>query len=188
MQRVKIETLKISGVFMQQYSKRMVIVHWLTLLLLVTAYFMGDTLDEARHAGEATVQGYLVHALAGGAVLLLLALRLIFRRVDKMPPAPGNSLMDRVAKAVHHSLYVLLALLPASGLMIILTSGVGKALLSFDPSLLPAKYSGASMFPHNLHGALVTVLFVLLAVHILGALKHQFIMKDGLMRRMTWKR
>jgi cytochrome b561 len=33
-----------------------------------------------------------------------------------------------------------------------------------------------------------TVLIVLGVVHILGAIKHQFIMKDGLMERMSLRR
>lgn len=33
---------------MTQYSKRMVIVHWLTLALLIAAWFLGDVVNEAR--------------------------------------------------------------------------------------------------------------------------------------------
>jgi cytochrome b561 len=32
---------------------------------------------------------------------------------------------------------------------------------------------------------LVTVLLLLVAVHILGALKHHFVLKDGIMDRMS---
>jgi cytochrome b561 len=35
---------------------------------------------------------------------------------------------------------------------------------------------------------LVTVLIVLTVLHVLGAIKHQFIMKDGLMSRMSLRK
>ena len=173
---------------MNQYSTRMVIVHWLTLVLLVVAYFLGDALDESRHEGGATTLAYLVHSLVGGAVLLLVALRLNFRSVDGTPPPLGDALMDRVAKGVHYLLYAVLVLLPVSGVMLVLTSSVGTALLAGDASLLPAKYTGLSSLPHNMHELLVTVLMLLVGLHVLGALKHQFLMKDGLIERMYLKR
>jgi cytochrome b561 len=171
---------------MTQYSNRMVIVHWLTLALLVAAWFLGDELDEVRHEQGATISGYIVHALVGGAVLLFTVARLYFRRKDGTPPPVGQSLMDKVAKGVHHGLYALLVLLPVSGMMIVVNSGVGKALMSGDATLLPKKFTGVPA--HDVHEMLVTVLIVLAVVHVLGAIKHQFIAKDGLMERMSLRR
>ena len=41
---------------------------------------------------------------------------------------------------------------------------------------------------HEGHEILVNVLIVLVVVHVLGALKHQFIAKDGIMERMSLRR
>ncbi|HEX5338957.1 MAG TPA: cytochrome b/b6 domain-containing protein [Gallionella sp.] len=171
---------------MTQYSKRMVIVHWLTLALLVAAWLLGDELDEARHEAGATLLGYVIHSLVGGAVLLLLAMRLVFRRKDGTPAPVGNGLMDKVATGIHHALYTVLFLLPVSGMLTVVNSDVGKALLAGDATLLPKKFTG--VFAHEVHEVLVTVLIVLVGVHVLGAIKHQFIMKDGLMERMMLRR
>lgn len=171
---------------MVKYSKRMVIVHWLTLALLVAAWFLGDELDEARHEQGATIAGYIVHALVGGAVLLFTLARLYFRSKDGTPLPVGQSLMDKVAKGVHHGLYAVLVLLPVSGMMTVANSGVGKALMNSDAILLPRKFEGVPA--HEVHEILVTVLIVLTVVHILGAIKHQFIMKDGLMERMSLRK
>ncbi|MDD2914744.1 MAG: cytochrome b/b6 domain-containing protein [Gallionella sp.] len=171
---------------MTQYSKRMVIVHWLTLVLLVVAWYLGEELDEARHETAATLTGYVVHALVGGAVLLLAFVRLYFRSADGTPPPIGDTPMDKVAKGIHHGLYALLFLLPITGIVTLVSSDVLKALQAGDASLLPQKFSG--VFAHEAHEILVTVLMVLVAVHLLGALKHQFISKDGLMKRMSLHR
>jgi len=173
---------------MVPYSKRMVIIHWLTLVLLIVAWYLGDALIDARIEKNATLIGYFAHALMGGAILLLTILRLTFRSVDGTPPLLGNSVMDIVARGVHHGLYVLLILLSITGFMTLLTSTVGMALVTNTAILLPAEYTGPSVIPHSLHEILVTVMMVVVLVHILGAIKHQFIMKDGLMRRMSLRR
>lgn len=167
---------------MKQYSNRMVIIHWLTLALIIVAWYLGHELDEARHGEGAALTGYIVHSLVGGAVLLLTVLRLYFRSKDGIPPAIGNTLMDKVAKGVHHGLYGLLLLLPVSGVMTTITSDVSKALLAGDATLLPKKFTGVPA--HEVHEVLVTVLIVIAVLHILGAVWHQFILKDGLINRM----
>jgi len=171
---------------MTQYSKRIVIVHWLTLALLGGAWFFGNAVHDARHEESATIAGYVAHAFVGATVLLFTLMRLYFSGKDGTPPPIGESLMDKAAKGVHHGLYAVLILLPVSGMMTVVNSDVGKALVSGDAALLPKKFTGVA--PHDVHEILVTVLVALVAVHILGAIKHQFIMKDGLMERMSLRR
>jgi cytochrome b561 len=173
---------------MTQYSKRMVIVHWLTLALLVAAWFLGDDLAEATDASKATLAGYIIHAAVGAAVLLLTVTRLFFRSKDGTPPAMGQTALDKVAKGIHHALYTVLFLLPISGVMTVITSSAGKALLAGNANLLPKEHGYEHVFAHEVHEQLVTVLIVLVVIHLLGAIKHQFITKDGLMERMMLRR
>ncbi len=171
---------------MTQYSKRMVIAHWLTLGLLVLAWYLGDAAHDARHEKVATLMGYIMHIAAGVAVLLLTLTRLVFRSKDKTPAPAGSGLLNKVATGMHHLLYVILIFLPISGAMQVVTSDVGKALLAGDVTLLPKKFTG--VVAHEVHEILVTVLIVLVVVHILAALKHQFLDKDNLMSRMSLRR
>ncbi|MDH4235175.1 MAG: cytochrome b/b6 domain-containing protein [Gallionella sp.] len=168
---------------MKQYSKRMVIVHWLTLALLIAGWFLGESINDARVEGNATLTGYAIHGLVGGIILLLTVARLYFRRKDGTPPPFGDTPMDKMAKGIQHALYAVLLLLPVSGVMQVVTSKVCEALRAWDATLLPAKFDGVPA--HEVHEVLVTVLIMLVAVHVLGAIKHQFIMKDGLMERMS---
>ncbi|HEY8887422.1 MAG TPA: cytochrome b/b6 domain-containing protein, partial [Gallionella sp.] len=82
-------------------------------------------------------------------------------------------------------LYTVLLVLPVSGIIILLASKAGPALLAFDANMLPKEHGFRGVFAHEVHEQLVTVLIALAVVHILGALKHQFIMKNGLMSRMA---
>jgi cytochrome b561 len=173
---------------MKQYSKRMVIVHWLTLALLIAAWFLGEDLAEATDESKATLAGYIVHMAVGGTVLLLSLYRLYFRSNDGIPAPLGDTTMDKLAKGVHYLLYSVLFVLPVSGILIILNSKAGTALLAGDANLLPKEHGFKDVFSHEVHEVLVNVLIVLVVVHILGALKHQFIAKDGLMERMMLHR
>ena len=173
---------------MNQYSKRMVIVHWLTLALLLAAWYLGDSLGEATDESKATLAGYIVHISVGGTVLLLTLFRFSFRRSDGIPAPAGDTAMDKLAKSVHYLLYIVLFVLPVSGVVILLTSKAGPALLAFDASLLPKEHGYRGVFAHEVHEQLVNVLIALVTLHILGAIKHQFITKDGLMERMMLRR
>jgi cytochrome b561 len=173
---------------MTQYSKRMVIVHWLTLALLIAAWYLGDSLGEATDESKATLAGYIVHIAVGGTVLLLTLFRFSFRRNDGIPAPVGDTAMDKLAKGVHYLLYTVLFVLPVSGVVILLTSKAGPALLALDANMLPKEHGYRDVFAHEVHEQLVNVLIALAVLHILGALKHQFIDKDGLMLRMMLRR
>jgi len=186
--RLSHEAYKLQEKYMTQYSKRMVIVHWLTLALLVAAWFLGESLAEATDESKATLAGYMLHAAAGAAILVLTVTRLFFRSKDGVPAPVGRGLMDKVATGIHHFLYTVLFVLPVSGVVTIVTSDAGKALLAGDASLLPKEGGYEHVIAHEAHEVLVTALIILVAVHVLGAIKHQFIMKDGLMERMMLRR
>ena len=173
---------------MTQYSKRMVIVHWLTLALLIAAWYLGDSLADATDDSKATLAGYIVHLAVGGTVLLLTLYRFYFRSKDRIPAPTGDTPMDKLAKGVHYLLYTVLFVLPVSGIIIILNSKAGAALLAGDANMLPKEHGFKGVFSHEIHEQLVNVLIVLAVIHILGAIKHQFITKDGLMERMMLRR
>jgi cytochrome b561 len=173
---------------MKQYSKRMVIVHWLTLVILIASWFLGDSLAEATDESKATLSGYILHMAVGGAVLILTLFRFYFRRSDGVPAPMGNTPMDKLAKGIHHLLYTLLFVLPVSGMVILFTSKAGPALLAFDAAMLPKEHGFRDVLAHEVHEQLVNVLIAVVVVHLLGAIKHQFISKDGLMERMMLRR
>jgi cytochrome b561 len=170
---------------MTQYSKRMVIVHWLTFALLIAAWYFGDSLAEATDESKATLTGYIVHLSVGGAVLLLALFRLYYRRKDGVPAPMGDTSLDKLAKGIHYLLYAVLFLLPVTGITIIFNSKAGEALWARDGSLLPKEHGFKDVFSHEIHEQLVNVLIALVVVHVIGAIYHQFIKKDGLMSRMA---
>jgi cytochrome b561 len=167
----------------QRYCRRLVIIHWLTLLLVITAFYFGHELDETEQAA-AKLSLYPIHFLLGDAILVLTLLRAYFIRKDGKPaPLKSDSpLADKVATGIHHLLYVLLIAVPASGMIMINTTGLIGALQAHDPALLPDL---EQFVIHEIHAALIFTLLATVALHAAAALKHQFILKDGLMERMS---
>jgi cytochrome b561 len=170
---------------MKQYSKRTALLHWLIFLLVVAAFFLGDNLAESENTAQ-KLSLLPVHFLIGDLVFLLVLVRIYFRKKDGEPaPANANPLLNKLATATHGLLNLSLIAVAISGTVTVIASGVIEALKKSDPSLLPDfEKIGAREF----HELLVGVMLLLLALHIVATLYHQFFIKDNLMRRIMIKR
>ena len=98
---------------------------------------------------------------------------------ETIPATTGSSLLDRLASITHYSLYGIVFLM-------IITGWSTGWLISgaFQPhgEPLPDTFTVFPMF--RAHATLATLLAILIAGHLSAALYHQFVMKDGLFRRM----
>ncbi len=170
---------------MKQYSKRTAILHWLIFLLVISALFLGLGLDESKNAALKLLM-FPVHFLIGDLVLLLVLLRIYFRKKDGEPaPANANPLLNKIAAATHALLNISVMAVVISGGVTALTSGVIDALKKGDPKLIPDfEHVAAKEF----HELFIGVMLLLVAFHVAAALYHQFIVKDGLLRRIMIRR
>lgn len=161
-----------------RYSPLWVTLHWLTVLLVFVLLYLGFS----SVFSPATVKPVFLrwHMPLGTTVLLLTLIRLFVRaRTPRPEPArSGSAFLDKAAEGVHHLLYLLLFVIPITGL-----------LLSFRYNLPPAVFEGAP-FPTSLrpflHGLLNFLFIFVILIHILAALYHQFVRKDHLIGRMWY--
>ena len=168
---------------MQRHSSRIIALHWLTLALLGGAFVLGKAVTQARESGSVTLTDYQWHLVAGLLVLAATALRLFFRRRDGVP---ASALQPRLYQAltrwVHRGLYAVLILVPLSGMATVRSSAIGQALSAGNAALLPASLQRVTML--GVHKTLIGVLVLLVTLHVLAALKHQFVNRDRLLARM----
>ncbi|MFV0245638.1 MAG: cytochrome b [Qingshengfaniella sp.] len=155
---------------LSSYSKAQKILHWAVVILLVLQYMvfdgMGRYFNQILREGVATYNvTTTVHILIGLLVLVAAGTRLFLRKRHGVPPLPDNtdSRVARLAHGAHILIYVLLFLLPLSGM---------------------AAWFGGIEAPGAVHGALTKLLMLTVLVHVAGALVHQFYFKDNLIRRM----
>src|SRR5690242_842062 len=84
--------------------------HWITVVLVLIAWMLG-IFEDALPKGEARATGLLIHVTAGVAILVMLAVRVLWRVVDP-PPPPAPTVFgtwgDRASRLAHYALYALL--------------------------------------------------------------------------------
>ena len=170
---------------MKQYSKRSAILHWLIFLLVIAALFLGHELADSKNTAQ-KLSMLPVHFLIGDLVLLLVILRIYFRKKDGEPaPANDNPLLNKVAAGTHVLLNLMLIAVAVSGVVTAATSGVIDALKKGDPNLIP---DFEKVQAREFHELLIGIMLLLVAFHAAAALYHQFVVKDNLLRRIMIKR
>ncbi|MDB5686969.1 MAG: YceI family protein [Rhizorhabdus sp.] len=172
-----------------RYSTVAIILHWLIAGLLIFEVGLGLRMEAAHGAAKFAV--FQLHKSIGITILLLVALRLVWR-FYRTPPAIAAKGWERaLAHAVHILFYVLLFALPISGWIIVSTSRIVVPTLLYGvipwphvPGLASAKeaWHAAAEF---LHVNLVKLIYALFALHVAGALKHHFLDRDGDIARMA---
>jgi cytochrome b561 len=159
--------------------------HWLIALMVFAQLAMGK-LAEVEPGEEGSL--FTVHSGLGFLVLALMLLRLGWRLSHDVPPPPARTppLLRAVASVTHIGFYVLLVLLPLSGWL--LTSAEGEAASFFGAFAVPALPVPGGEDSEDLieetHELLGNVVLALAALHVLAALKHHFIDRDDVLRRM----
>ena len=169
-----------------RYSIVSLVFHW-GLALLVLAQVLLITAHEATE-GPISREFVQVHKALGLTVLVLTLARIAWRLANPALPMPsGTPQWQKIAARVSHvGFYVLLIAIPLMGWAA--SSAGGRDIQwfgLFEWPLLPIERSrdlaGTLM---DLHEAGVKALYVLLALHVLAALKHHFVDRDKVMHRM----
>ena len=165
-----------------RYQPALVAVHWMLALMIIGLLCLGFFVLANMPNSDPKKLDILVWHMAGGMfVFVLMILRVIIRRWSARPATAvtGSPLLDRVASMVHYGFYVIVFLMIATGWTTgWLISG------AFQPHGDPLPDSFAVFPTFRAHAALATLLAILIVVHIAAALYHQFVLKDGLFRRM----
>jgi cytochrome b561 len=128
------------------------------------------------------------HKSVGITILMLAVVRLGWRLSHRESPVlpPTLKPYERVlAHFTHVGLYVLLFAMPITGW--IMSSARNFPVSWFNVFQLPDLVAPNKALYDAMvttHGALALALGIIVALHVLGALKHHFVMKDDVLRRM----
>ncbi|UWQ47311.1 cytochrome b/b6 domain-containing protein [Leisingera aquaemixtae] len=184
----------------QSYGSVAKTFHWLTALLIFSAFPLGYFANELAHqiqspgfdGSQAVIERatllFSLHKTIGVAVFFTALLRILWALSQ---PKPGLLHPDRKAEAlaaemVHWLLYGSLVAVPLSGwIHHAATTGFAPIWWPFGQSLpfVPKSEAVAGVFG-GVHWVLVWTLAGALGLHIAGALKHHVIDRDATLRRM----
>ncbi|KRB88524.1 cytochrome b [Noviherbaspirillum sp. Root189] len=172
---------------MSRYTLPAIILHWLIALLIIAAFALGITMVDIPGITPTKLKYFSWHKWIGITVLGLACLRLLWRLGHKAPAyssaMPGWQ--QSAAHSLHGLLYLLMFAIPVSGYFYSLAAGVPVVYLGVLP--LPALIDPNPEWKailKQVHYWLNMTLLVMFALHVVAALKHQFIDRDGVLKRM----
>jgi cytochrome b561/polyisoprenoid-binding protein YceI len=188
----------------QRYTAVAIVLHWAIaaaiLSNLLIGWWMKSAISETATQARA-IAAFQLHKSIGLTVLLLTALRLLWRLSHKPPPLPAS--MERwerfAAKATHFGFYILMVLVPLSG-----WTYVSSQWADSKPLNVPTLWFGLFQVPHLFdahamtdaaraavsqrnaaaHYYLAWSMAGLLVLHVAAALKHHFRNRDRVLAEM----
>ncbi len=170
-----------------RYDRVAAVLHWLIGVALLAQIVFGLLLDDIAPRGTPARAGVInLHKSFGIVLGLAIVLRVAWRLAHRPPdwPAAMTAWQRRAAHAGHVALYACMVAMPVSGYVGSNFSrhGVrffGQPIAPWGPDL-PAVYSALD----GLHVATGWLFTALVAGHVLAALQHAWIARDGVFRRI----
>jgi cytochrome b561 len=161
--------------------------HWLTVCLIVAQFGIAWTMPDI-HRGTQPVGLIAWHLSLGIAILVVTLLRGGWRLAHGAPPPPATlaPALKAVSRVTHFALYALLLALPLLGWANASSRGWPVTLFWVVP--LPPLAPKGSALGHSLgdiHQLAAWVLLGVIALHVLGALYHLFVVRDRTVARMV---
>jgi cytochrome b561 len=168
-----------------RYGAGSIALHWIVafafIALLVSGYAM-MVLPRGPRFGQALTW----HNGIGCLFLAFAAGRLVWRAVNPLPALTAASRWENIAARVDHALlWFFILALPLTGWV---AASTGRRPISIFGWFDFPKIWGNDPAMHRLseewHGILSHVFVVVFALHIAGALKREYVNRDGTLRRM----
>ncbi|AJP73187.1 cytochrome b [Sphingomonas hengshuiensis] len=180
----------------RRYSTVSILLHWTIFVLIFTNATVGGWMEDA--SGPAKLGHFALHKSLGITILVLTLARIGWRLTHRWPPFPANmATWERVlARGTHIAFYALTLSVPLLGWAAASAGGAPATdwFGLFPVGNLPiAESQAAGEQLGGIHKLLVKAIYVVLALHVLGALKHHFLNRDWVLHRMLpvvpmWRR
>jgi cytochrome b561 len=170
---------------LEKYGMVSILLHWLMAILIVGLLIAGLLMVRIPvSAFKLKLFGW--HKEFGILVLMLVMLRIVWRIWNINPSLKGLQLWERcAARTVHWAFYGFMIALPVSGWLV--TSAAGLPASFFGLFTLPdliAVNENLRIELSEVHEWLGYGLIATFCLHVAAALKHHFINKDDILRRM----
>ncbi len=163
---------ELSGPMAVRYRGLVVVIHWLSAALIIAQIWLGFTFHDFPKGSPERALYFDWHKTVGVVILLLAIVRLGMRLMNPPPPYPQDFPRWERAIAVwtHRLLYFLMIALPLTGLAAVSKGGAMTKLvgdLQFPTVPIPALGEA--------HEILAFAMIGLLGIHVVAALKNQFV-------------
>lgn len=192
----------------QRYNKVSIILHWLVglalLCMFAVGFWMSDLPKDAPKAATLDLFNWGIYTLTfpeplsprafyfnlhkslGVTLLALILFRLFWRLTHPVPALPSTmkSWEKTLAEVVHKSMYVLMLVMPVSGLLMAVYSKYGVVWFGI-PLISGLDIPVVRDAFKESHEMIGIVLLAVIVLHTLAAIKHKVVDKDDVMKRMS---
>lgn len=156
--------------------------HWVIVALLVLQYLVGWLMPDV-HRGPPG-RPMTLHVSVGMLILLLIALRFVWRLAHPIPPESALPHWQRIAsEGFHWLLYLLVFATTITGWFFVTMREWSIALFNVLPLPLLTSADAARTIG-RLHETMEWALLIAIGLHVAAAFAHLFIYKDRVMQRM----
>ena len=169
-----------------RYTPVAIGLHWLVGIMILGSFGVGLYMADLPLSPQ-KLKIYSWHKWAGVTIFMLVVIRCLWRLFNKAPALPAQlpQWQRRFAAATHYLLYALMFAIPLSGWL--MSSAKGFQTVYFGvlpiPDLLQKNVDLGDIL-RNVHEALNWLMISVVVLHAAAALKHHFIDKDDVLRRM----
>ena len=170
-----------------RYTTTAIRMHWLVALLIFVAFGMGWYMTGIPGLTPQKLKLFSWHKWLGVTVFGLAVIRVAWRLLHPAPPLPMGipRWQQKAAHLVHQLLYVLIIAIPLTGYFYSAASGIPVVYLGlFKMPMLIEKNDQLKSILGPTHVWLNYLMATIVLAHVLAALKHQLIDRDGTLSRM----
>lgn len=172
------------------YDRVTILLHWLTAVLVVALFALAESWDFLRHGSPLRKELHSIHISLGIVLALVMTVRLGWRVTrGRRLASVSAGLMAFAGKAVHHALYLLLAVQIVLGFL--WRWAQAEAFMFFG--LFPVQFAtvkdrALSHILGDLHDVAAWSIIVLAGLHAAAVLMHHYVLRDGVLKRMLPER
>ncbi|WP_313623093.1 cytochrome b [Achromobacter sp.] len=172
------------------YDTTTIVLHWLTVVLVLGLFALAEIWGFLPRGTPTRRLLQSLHISFGLAFACVFVLRLVWRlSAGRRLPRATSGWMGAASVGVHGLLYLLMAAQIVLGFLFRWAQGEPFAFFGlFDiPTLIPIAHE-QRRFIGGLHDTVAWIIITLAALHALAALFHHYVLRDGVLRRMTSSR
>jgi cytochrome b561 len=162
------------------------LLHWVVFILVAVQFALAWTADEMPDESAGQLALIARHVSFGITVLALTVARILWRFGNPTPAPPAGARPWEIltSKATFGILYLLLLVIPITGYVMSGAHGDPASWFGLQMPVLVGKDEAMEHRAHEAHEILGWILLAFVALHVLAALKHHFIARNDVLRRM----
>jgi cytochrome b561 len=170
-----------------RYNNLAIALHWVVAVLVLVMIGLGVYMTDIPRGTPERSEFYNLHKSIGLTTGIIVLFRLWWRRKNPPPPLPSSmsSWQVTASNISHRLLYACLIIMPVVGFSASQFTKWGVTyfeMFKIPPLAYPDKEIYA--FLQGVHENTAYVLMAVLVIHILAALQHLVVKKDGIFQRM----